>query len=118
MLDHGKRQEQTEYRGGLLTFISWKASERRYHLDQTYRAGRICKGRKKNEGEHLRTKQLIKLQRQEWINYILGRVTLSIQGQIHDPEPRYNVYSPQALHIKGGRTGSNEYLRLCTSVLS
>lgn len=37
------------------------------------------------KGNHLKTKQLAKLQRQEWIDHILGKATLSIQGQIRDP---------------------------------
>ena len=48
----------------------------------------------------MRTEKLANTQRQEWVDYVLEKVALPIQSQIHDP--RHKVYSPKDLHIKGG----------------
>ena len=50
----------------------------------------------------MRTEKLANTQRKEWVDYVLEKVALPIQSQIHDPRPRHKVYSPKDLHIKGG----------------
>lgn len=48
----------------------------------------FAQAKKKFGSEHFRTKKLAKTQKQEWVDYVLGKITVPIQNQIHDQKPK------------------------------